>query len=248
MTRVAGGRKCPSGRRGDQDLGGRLQGILGARRFVTLDYYNGVAENFITDLLPQLGTPLGRINPNFGPWQPPPGLPPLIATIIRTQVPPLSNNFDGSNVLVAASFTNFGGVDTQGIDTALNYYVTDAWTLSVRLLLVRLQDQGRVTRLSICCCCPIPPATSRSGPDLPALSLRRSIQFPLGGRIPMGRGTLPGRRGEYTTVRRRGQLLVEPELEHRHQRQPICSTTTTGSRLAETSCRRRVLTSVAFGW
>ncbi len=106
------------------------KGIFRRTALVTMEYYNSVAENFITDLLPQLGTPLGRINPDFGPWQPPPGLPPPIAATIRTQVPLLSNNVDGSNVLAAASYTNFGRVDTQGIDTGLNYYLTPAWTFS----------------------------------------------------------------------------------------------------------------------
>jgi outer membrane receptor protein involved in Fe transport len=106
------------------------KGIFRRKALVTLEYYNSVAEDFITDLLPQLGTPIGRINPNFGPWQSPPGLPAAVATGIRSQVPLLSNNFDGSNVLVAASYTNFGKVDTEGIDSGLNYYLTNAWRVS----------------------------------------------------------------------------------------------------------------------
>ncbi|MEE8278104.1 MAG: TonB-dependent receptor, partial [Thermoanaerobaculia bacterium] len=46
-------------------------GILGGKAFLTIDYYTSDNENFITDLLPQLGTAAGRINPNFGPYQPP---------------------------------------------------------------------------------------------------------------------------------------------------------------------------------
>jgi len=105
-------------------------GVILNKAFVTLDYYNSVSENFITDLLPQLSTPLGRVNPNFGPWQPPAGLPAPIVAAIRAQVPLLSNNFDGSNILAAASYTNFGAVDTQGIDFGLNYYFIDDWTFS----------------------------------------------------------------------------------------------------------------------
>jgi iron complex outermembrane receptor protein len=105
-------------------------GVIQNRAFVTVDYYNSVAENFITDLLPQLGTPLGRINPNFGPWEAPAGLPAAIAGAIRAQVPLLSNNFDGSNILAAASYRNFGAVDTQGIDFGLNYYFIDDWSFS----------------------------------------------------------------------------------------------------------------------
>jgi outer membrane receptor protein involved in Fe transport len=104
------------------------KGLIAGRALMTVDYYNSRSSNFVTDLLPQLGTPLGRINPNFGPWQAPPGLPPAVAAQIRTVAPPiLSNNFDGSNILAAASYTNFGRVDTQGVDVGFNCALTNGW-------------------------------------------------------------------------------------------------------------------------
>ena len=105
-------------------------GIFGGRAFVTLDYYNSNSDKFITDLLPNIGTPLGRINSDFGPWEGPEGLPAPVEAAIRQAVPLLSNNFDGSNILAAVSYTNFGEVDTQGIDFGLNYYFIDDWTFS----------------------------------------------------------------------------------------------------------------------
>jgi iron complex outermembrane receptor protein len=103
-------------------------GIIQQKAFFTIDYYNSRANEFITDLLPQLGTALGRTNPNFGPWEPPEPLPPPIVAAIRGLAPPiLSNNFDGANILVARSYSNFGEVDTQGIDIGLNYYFVDPW-------------------------------------------------------------------------------------------------------------------------
>jgi iron complex outermembrane receptor protein len=102
-------------------------GILGTKAFLTVDYYNSENENFITDLLPQLGTSLGRINPNFGPWQPQTPLPDAIVQTIRNLVPTLSNNLDGSNIIAAVSYTNFGQVDTQGVDLGLNVYFTPEW-------------------------------------------------------------------------------------------------------------------------
>ncbi|MFQ5791926.1 MAG: TonB-dependent receptor domain-containing protein, partial [Acidobacteriota bacterium] len=106
-------------------------GIIQGRAFLTFEYYNSQADNFITDLLPQLGTSLGRVNPNFGAWQAPSGLPEPVAAAIRAVAPPiLSNNIDGSNILAAVSYTNFGQVDTQGIDIGLSYYFVDDWTLS----------------------------------------------------------------------------------------------------------------------
>lgn len=97
--------------------------LIRGRALVTLDYYNSESSNFVTDLLPQLGTALGRVNPNFGSWEPPPGLPAAAAAQVRALAPPiLSRNVDGSNVLVAVSYANFGTVDTQGIDLGVDYF------------------------------------------------------------------------------------------------------------------------------
>lgn len=113
-------------------------GILADRALLTVDYYNSRNDNFITDLLPQLGTALGRINPGFGPYQPPAELaPPLQAALLATlqvALGPsffiLSNNLDGTPIFAAASYTNFGNVDTQGVDIGLDCPATEAWTVS----------------------------------------------------------------------------------------------------------------------
>lgn len=112
--------------------------IINNRAFVTIDYYNSQNDNFITDLIPQLGTSLGRVNSNFGPYTPPadldPGLQALLLATLQGALGPsffiLSNNFDGTPIFAAASYTNFGKVDTQGIDVGINYYINDAWNLS----------------------------------------------------------------------------------------------------------------------
>jgi iron complex outermembrane receptor protein len=110
--------------------------ILGRRAFLTLDYYNSKLTNFITDLLPNLGTH-GRLNTNFGPYAPPASLPePVRQTILNalranlpaTLFPFLSNNLDGSPIVALASYTNFGQVDTQGIDAALSVAVNQHWS------------------------------------------------------------------------------------------------------------------------
>jgi len=106
-------------------------GAFGGKAFLTVDYYRSVAENFITPLLPQLGTPLGRLNPDFGPWRAPAGLPEAVAAAIRAEIPNLSNDLDGSNILAVASHTNFGQVDTQGIDIGLSYAFARHWSSSV---------------------------------------------------------------------------------------------------------------------
>ena len=110
-------------------------GILGGTTFLTIDFYQSENENFITDLIPQLGTALGRTNPNFGPYQPPSALPPpvqaLLAGTLAALLPPiLTNNVDGAPILAAVTYANFGKVDTQGIDVGLNHYFNDGWTFS----------------------------------------------------------------------------------------------------------------------
>ncbi len=112
-------------------------GILSNKAFLTLDLYSSDNKNFITDLLPQLGTSLGRINPNFGLYQPPAGLPgPVQAALLGTlqgllgpQFFILSNGPDGSPILAAVSYTTFGEVDTTGADLGLTIHPSTGWRI-----------------------------------------------------------------------------------------------------------------------
>jgi iron complex outermembrane receptor protein len=109
--------------------------VLGGKTLMTLDVYWSEATNFITDLIPQLGTSIGRTNPNFGPWVAPSDIPePLktgIETAVRSLVPPiLTNNVDGSTIMTAVSYTNFGDVDTNGVDFGLTSQFAQNWSLN----------------------------------------------------------------------------------------------------------------------
>ncbi|MGE0638772.1 MAG: TonB-dependent receptor [Thermoanaerobaculia bacterium] len=112
--------------------------ILGNRSLLTAEYYRSESDNFITDLIPQLGTGLGRVNPDFGPYAPPSSLPgpaqaALLAALrgaLGASFAILTNNFDGTPMLAAVSYTNFGKVDTQGIDLGLDWSLTNAWTIN----------------------------------------------------------------------------------------------------------------------
>ncbi len=113
-------------------------GILAEKAYLTLDYYNARNDQFITDLIPQLDALGNRTNPDFGAYQPPANHPAPQALVgaLRANLPPslfaiLSNNFDGTPAFIARSYTNFGEVNTQGIDLGLNYYFIDNWTASV---------------------------------------------------------------------------------------------------------------------
>ncbi|MEP7011349.1 MAG: TonB-dependent receptor [Acidobacteriota bacterium] len=113
-------------------------GILGNQAVLTAEYYKSKNENFITDLLPNFGTPLGRLNPNFGLYQAPAGLPAPVAALLLSRLRAalgnnffvLSNNLDGTPILGAVSYTNFGAVDTQGVDLGLNWSVNSHWNVN----------------------------------------------------------------------------------------------------------------------
>ncbi len=106
--------------------------ILADKAFLTIDYYSNELDNFITDLTVN---PFGLVNPQFGPYTPPPNhpAPQLLLTTLAGALGPaaafLSRNVDGTPIFALVSYANAGQVDTQGIDLGLNYYVTPFWQL-----------------------------------------------------------------------------------------------------------------------
>jgi outer membrane receptor protein involved in Fe transport len=99
-------------------------GIFGSKLYLTLDYYQSHIENFVTDLLP-------GVNPAFTPYTTPSFLPaPVAQTVLNTLRGGLGPNFAGLTTIdgrpaLVFSYANSGVVDTQGVDVAFNYYVTD---------------------------------------------------------------------------------------------------------------------------
>jgi iron complex outermembrane receptor protein len=101
-------------------------GILSSKLYLTVDYYQGDVENFVTDLLP-------GVNSQYTGYTPPSFLPaPVQAQILATLRGGLGANFAGLTNLngqptLVLSYANAGAVDTQGVDVALNYYITGSW-------------------------------------------------------------------------------------------------------------------------
>lgn len=116
-------------------------GVLGGRALLTVDYYDSTAENFISDLLQAVGPDGTRLNPDFPFYQPPSNLPgPVQTALLQTLqglaaqnslIGFLSNDPDGNPILGLATYTNFGEVDTQGIDLGLQWHVSRPWTFNV---------------------------------------------------------------------------------------------------------------------
>jgi outer membrane receptor protein involved in Fe transport len=105
-------------------------GVLGGRLLVDAGVYMNRIEDFVTTLLPQVGTSLGRLNPSFVPYTPPSALSPDAATTVKTALqaalPPslfesLSNDATGRPVIALLSFSNFGLARTAGVELGATY-------------------------------------------------------------------------------------------------------------------------------
>ncbi len=138
-------------------------GIIAGRSYLTVDIYGSRNEKFISDLIPQLGTSLGRINPNFGPYEAPSGLTPVAeATLLGTLMfalgpsfAALSNNLDGSPLFAAASYTNFGEVESYGAELGFQHQLAEKCSTT--------PGSTSTSRMSCpdsrTCCCRTPPRT-----------------------------------------------------------------------------------------
>jgi len=97
-----------------------------------LNYYRNKLKNFITD-------PMPGVNPSYGPYAPPSGLPQEIRSAVvaalQKNLPPslfalMSNSpEDGSAIFLARSFTNAGKVNSQGIELDLLYFLGKGWNV-----------------------------------------------------------------------------------------------------------------------
>jgi outer membrane receptor protein involved in Fe transport len=114
------------------------QGVINGRLLVTASVYRNQLKNFITYVLPQVGTSLGRLNPSFGPYTPPSSLPPAAAAVVtatlQTVLPPdlfaaLSNDATGRPVIALLSFGNFGSAKTAGVELGATYVLPAGWTI-----------------------------------------------------------------------------------------------------------------------
>lgn len=107
-------------------------GVINRKAYLTIDYYNSSLENFLTDLISAFNPTLGFLNPAFGPYQAPAGIPApfagLLEATVRGAVPTMTNDpITGLALIKAVTYTNFGDVDTQGVELGLNVDLGDGW-------------------------------------------------------------------------------------------------------------------------
>jgi outer membrane receptor protein involved in Fe transport len=101
-------------------------GLIARKLILNVDYYRSRHKNFVTNMLP-------FVNPDYGPYAPPSGLPPQVREAVlqalKQNLPPglvalMSNSpKDGSAIFAALSCTNAGRVNTQGLELGLTYVV-----------------------------------------------------------------------------------------------------------------------------
>jgi outer membrane receptor protein involved in Fe transport len=100
--------------------------ILGRKLLFNINYYRNQLKDFFTNWLP-------LVNPAYGPYVPPSHLPSEIRTAIletlEKNLPPslfaiMSNSLeDDSPIFAAASLTNAGRANTQGLELSLKYFL-----------------------------------------------------------------------------------------------------------------------------
>ena len=113
--------------------------VLDRDTLLTFDYFNNRIENFLSDYIPYLNPSFGgRLHDNYLPWAPPDDLPPPLAEALlfalQSSLPPelfaaLSTGAYGEPFFPVLSLVNFGRVDTQGFELALDRRLGSRWSL-----------------------------------------------------------------------------------------------------------------------
>ncbi len=110
--------------------------ILGGGTFLTVDGYYSEIEDFVRSGVPLVGTPLGRANPDFGPYAAPAGLPPALAAALEGTLafalgplfPFLSNPVADEPLIAFLTLANVGRIETQGVELAVDHSFGDGWS------------------------------------------------------------------------------------------------------------------------
>jgi outer membrane receptor protein involved in Fe transport len=119
-------------------------GLIARRTLVGVTYFLNHLETFTSGLLPQVGTSLGRLNPDYGPYRPPAGVSPAVAATLQATLnailPPgfgasLSNLEDGSPAFALLSNGNFGKARTQGLEVGVTTSLPERFRVDVNYTL-----------------------------------------------------------------------------------------------------------------
>lgn len=110
--------------------------MIGTGLSLGVSVYHNWLTDFTSNLLPQTGTSLGRLNARYGPYAPPSGLSAQAAAAVlgglQAALPAslfnsLSNNPDGSPAFIVLSLKNFGSANTEGVELSAKYAFNSRW-------------------------------------------------------------------------------------------------------------------------
>ena len=137
MMRIIGNQSAQPEEIRSYELG--YSAILDQSTLLRFDYFNNRYEEFLSDYIPYLNPSFGgRLHDDYLPWSPPAELPqPAAAQLMATLqavLPPelfltLSSGAYGEPFFPILSLVNFGRVDTQGFELALDRTLNDRWRL-----------------------------------------------------------------------------------------------------------------------
>ena len=111
-------------------------GVVGKRIWIGAGFFHNKLRDFTSNLLPQTGTSLGRVNPEYGPYVPPAALSTLAAATVvgalQSALPmglfsALSNDASGRPVFALLSFANSGRASANGVDATFTYWPRPDW-------------------------------------------------------------------------------------------------------------------------
>jgi outer membrane receptor protein involved in Fe transport len=118
--------------------------VVARRTLVGVTYFLNHLETFTSGLLPQVGTSLGRLNPDYSPYRPPAGVSQEVGATLQATLnailPPgfgesLSNLEDGSPAFALLSNGNFGKARTQGLEVGVTSSLPERFRVDVNYTL-----------------------------------------------------------------------------------------------------------------
>jgi outer membrane receptor protein involved in Fe transport len=134
-------------------------GVLGRKVMATASVFYNRRHDFTTNLVPQTGSSLGRVNPDFQPYQPPASLSAQAAGAVtgalKASLPAslygaMSNDATGKPVFALLTFGNFGEATDRGIELGVTAWVRPEWRVesSVTLMSFNVKSQAAESVIS----------------------------------------------------------------------------------------------------
>lgn len=128
-------------------------GVLGRKLMATASVFYNRRHDFTTNLVPQTGSSLGRINPDFQAYQPPASLSATasaaLLNALKASLPAslygaMSNDATGKPVFALLTFGNFGETTDRGVELGLTGWVRPDWRVEGALTLMSFNVKSQL--------------------------------------------------------------------------------------------------------